>query len=325
VHQPTRWAVVFVGCVFLLVGVVGLLAAGSVAPAGFPYWAIICGAGVFALFGGVPLAWIARQIIAPVRLRHARLDVLPSVPYEPLVQEGAIVHGRLTHELIEDADGWQFCPRMGLRRADMIFLYGFGVPFSIVFAAIITWIVHHELQWAGWIGAAFLAITVTLVCGGSTFTLIGMLMRSGFRQLSSLRIPRDGDVEFDSPKLPDFEKTDLATGLKWAFLGGTEREQLKIPRDLIAAVQLCPWKHATKGEITWAVQGLLVLTSKEEGVHHRLPLLLTNDLAGAAQLMQRLATRLGVPYLFCADAAGWRAEAQRAKVRPPLKVGGAMN
>ena len=78
-------------------------------------------------------------------------------------------------------------------------------------------------------------------------------------------------------------------------------------------------------EATWAVQGLLVLASPAETVYHRLPLMLTANFAGAARLMERLAATLGVPYLYDADAAGWQAEARRAKDRPQLKVGGSQS
>ena len=56
-----------------------------------------------------------------------------------------------------------------------------------------------------------------------------------------------------------------------------------------------------------------------------MPLLLTNDFAGAARLMERVAATLGVPYLFSANADGWKAELQRAKVRPPLRAGGTIS
>jgi hypothetical protein len=46
----------------------------------------------------------------PAHVRHAAPGVLPNVPQEPVVCEGSFVHGRLTHELWEDARGWQFRP-----------------------------------------------------------------------------------------------------------------------------------------------------------------------------------------------------------------------
>jgi hypothetical protein len=57
----------------------------------------------------------------------------------------------------------------------------------------------------------------------------------------------------------------------------------------------------------------------------KLGVLLTNDFVGAARLMQRLAHTLHVPYLFFADATGWKAEAIRAKDRPPLRIGGSQS
>ncbi len=166
----------------------------------------------------------------------------------------------------------------------------------------------------------------TAVCGGSAFLLIGMLIRSGYRRLSVLTIPRGGnDIELESAEPPKLEKADLAEGLKWLFIGETKRQRLTIPRELIVAVQLCPWKFATTTERSWAAQGLLVLVSLDTVVYHRLPLLLTNDFVGAAQFMQGLARTLNVPYLFCADAAGWEAEEIRAKGRPPLRVGGSQS
>jgi hypothetical protein len=101
-----------------------------------------------------------------------------------------------------------------------------------------------------------------------------------------------------------------------------------IPRERVVAVQLCPWKYVVgdRGrETTWAVQGLLVRASSEEEAYERLPLLLTSDFLGAARLMERLADTLQVPYLFSADAVGWRAEDLRAQGRPPLQSGGMLS
>ena len=152
-------------------------------------------------------------------------------------------------------------------------------------------------------------------------------MRSGYRRLSKLTIPRDGsDLELESAATPNVEKTGLIEGLKWVFAGGTEKRRLPIPREMVVAVQLCPWKFAVvrsaDRSTTWGVQGLLVLASPESTEYHRLPLLLTGDFVGAARLMSALTRTMQVPYLFCADAAGWEAETMRATSRPPLHVGG---
>lgn len=154
-----------------------------------------------------------------------------------------------------------------------------------------------------------------------------MLMRAGYRRLSTLTIPGNGnDLELDSPIEPNPERIDLAEGLKWVFLAETKRQRLMIPRELLRAVQLCPWKYYVRGggegTATWAVQGLLVLGCPEEGVYQRLPIVLTSDFVGAARLVRRLADILQVPYLFCADAEGWKVEEIRAKKRPPLRCGG---
>ena len=70
----------------------------------------------------------------------------------------------------------------------------------------------------------------TAVCGGSAFLLIGLIIRSGYRRLSTLTIPRDGnDLELESAEAPKLEKADLADGLKWLFIGETKRQRLTIP------------------------------------------------------------------------------------------------
>jgi hypothetical protein len=43
---------------------------------------------------------------------------------------------------------------------------------------------------------------------------------------------------------------------------------------------------------------------------------------GAARLMHQLAAALRVPYLFSANAAGWRLEERLARHRPPITAGG---
>ena len=120
------------------------------------------------------------------------------------------------------------------------------------------------------------------------------------------------------------EEGDLVGGLKWLFLGhNLERHRVTILRDLVVAVQLCPWKYVagTSERVkAWAVQGLLILSSTEQGVYHRLPVLLTGDFVGAARLMQRLADALHVPYLFCCDAEGWRSEESLLEIARPYEL-----
>lgn len=152
------------------------------------------------------------------------------------------------------------------------------------------------------------------------------MLRAGFRRLSRLDIPCDrGDLELDLLQEPDAVRADLTEGLRWIFVGDTKRQRLTIPRDRVVAVQLCPWNFRTSDGTTSAVQGLLVLTPASDDRFHRLPLILTCDFARAARLMQQLAEALEVPLLFSADLAGWKAEAERAATRPPLRCGGSQS
>jgi hypothetical protein len=326
VYCPGLRATAVVGLVFALVGV-GFVTIGAEKIPGMPLWFLITFTAVFALFGGALLAGAVSRILSPVYVRHAAPDVLPNVSQGPVVQEGSLVHGRLTHELWEDTQGWQFRPAARLWRSDRGGVLGFGISFMVLFAGLGAWAFHSQLNGASWLVSAVLGAVVTAVCGGTAFAAIYFLQRASYRELSRLSIPRNGDdIELDSPEEPDWKKANLAEAVGWMFLGGTKRHRSTIPRELAVAVQLCPWKFALAGprgrDITRAVQGLLVLASPQEATHHRVPLLLTCDFVGAARLMQRLANILNVPYLFCADAEGWKAEEIRAKKRPPLQVGG---
>lgn len=269
------------------------------------------------------VAAFSRAYLFPVRIWHAAADVLPDVPSEPVIREGSVVHGRLTHELCEDSSGWQFRPCARLRRSNGRFLVGFGTPFLILFAAVLTWVLHSQVGFANWFIAALCAVTATLVCGGTATLLIGLTMRADYRRHCLLLIPcHRGDLELELSPEPNVENSDLHEGLKWVFLGDAVRQHATIPRDTLAAVQLCPWKlKIGRSEIASAVQGVLVLASADKK-YLRLPILLTSDFVGAARLMRRLADTLHVPFLFSADAAGWKEEAARAKTRPALRAGG---
>jgi hypothetical protein len=330
VYRPERWFVLSVGTLFLLAGAIAFLTIGGVGPPGLRFWVAMLFTGVFALMGGTLAASALGSFISPARVHHAALDVLPNVPKEPVLCEGSVVYGRLTHELSEDAQGWQFRPAGHLWRSVKGLLFGFGIPFLVLFSGLLTWIFHSQLKLGGWALSAACGIFVAAVCGGSAFLLLGMIMRTGYRRLSRLTIPGNGnDLELDSPEELSAEEADLTVALRWVFLGETNRHRLRIPRDLVVAVQLCPWKYVVGDRYsrltTWAVQGLLVLASSEEAAYHRLPILLTSDFVGAARLMERFAHTLQVPYLFCADAKGWRVEKLRAKGRPPLRIGGSLS
>lgn len=319
VHIPGRALMLLAGMLFAGVG------CGSffVRPqrGDFPVWIPLVFGGAFLGFGLVMLGWCLKRLLCPTRIRHATADVLPDVPTDPVPREFSVVHGKLTHELVEVGNGaWQFRPAERAWRHNRNFMLGFGVPFSIVFAAITTWSFHEKHDW---VIAAMLGIGATLLCGGTAFGLIFMIVRAGYRRLARLDIPSDqGDLELDMPQEPDAEQADMAKGVQWIFVGDTKRQRLTIPREQVAVVQLCPWNFRVGNSSTWAVQGLLVLSPTSDGRHLRVPLLLTSDFAGAARLLQRLAATLEVPFRFHADAAGWWVEDQRAKTRPPLRCGG---
>jgi hypothetical protein len=321
VYHPGRWLPFLGGALFLLVGCVGFWKIGDLAPPGIPVWIAKLGTAVFASLGGAALASVIGRMVSPGHVRHAIPDVLPNVPQEPLIREGAVVHGRLTHELREEAQGWQFRPAAGLWRNDQVFLLGFGIPFLVFFAGLLTWTFHHDLAPVSWPVAALCATTVSVLSGGSVILFLGMVLRTSYRRLSRLSIPHDGcDLELEFPEAPNPKRATL-----WGSLAEPNRQRRMIPRERVVAVQLCPWKYVVGDggrETTWAVQGLLVLASSEEATYERLPLLLTGDFLGAARLLARLADALQVPYLFSADAAGWEAEDLRAQGRPPLQSGG---
>jgi len=326
VYCPGKWIALTLGTFFTLVGVIGFFTIGDAVPPGLPVWIGKLCTIPFALLGGIVLVWALWRIFLPVSIRHAVLTEWPDVPMEPVAREGSVLHARVTHELAQEAGQWEFRPHQHLWRNDLRSLIAFGIVFLTAFAGLLTWIFHRELNNAGWAVSAICAIGGTVFCGVPAILLIGLLLRSGYRQLCRLSIPGNGDdLELDLPHTRESEKTDLAAGLRWTFVGETKRQCLAIPRELVSAVQLCPWHFVLQDGATDAVQGLLVLKRSPAGDYYRLPILLTSDVVGGARLLQRLATTLQVPYLFCADAAGWRAEGARAKTRPPLKHGGTLS
>lgn len=323
---PGLWLPFLVGSVFLAIGVGGLLGADDLAR-GDSIWILRVGAGIFALFGAIALTYAAGRVIFPVYVRHAAPGTLPGVPSEPILYEGLVAHGLLTHELAQTPQGWQYRPQQRLWRNDKRFLLGFGIPYLTIFSGLASWIIHQQMNGLGWPVSIVCGILITLLSGGVCLLLMGMITRASYHRLCWLNVPRNGgDLELDAPKEVDLQQTDLAAAFQWVFLGETNRYRLTIPRESIKAVQLCPWKYSvgkSGGDTTWSVQGLLVLQSSEEDAYYRFPLLLTSsDFAGAAELMQRLAMTLDIPYLFHADAAGWRAEEMAARQRQPIQVGG---
>ncbi len=323
VRPQAYWVLFIAAAVFLLGGGIGFFTVdGKVNPAAPVVMLALAG------FGGLALAVALVILLRPTDVRHAASSVLADVPHEPVVCEGMIVQGQVSYEVAEGAQGWEFRPGQHLWRDAKRGLFIATLPIFVGLGGIMTWVFHDQLELGGWLFSACCAIVATLVCGGAPVVLILMLLRAGYRRLGHLKIPRNGDdLDLDLPVEPGtLLAKDLSKALKWAFLGETDWQHLKIPRRLVAAVQLCPWKYVSgRGQsqtATWAVQGLLVLANPVDGEYQRLPLLLTSDCVRAAPLMQKLATALHVPYLFHADAEGWKAEAARAKSRQPQKVGG---
>lgn len=326
VYRPSDWLAYLVGLVFLIAGVVAFCLAGPVANKEFEVWILRIGGAIFAIPGSFLFVVTVKNAVWPTLVRHAAPEVLPEVPNEPLVVEGSIVYGGITHELVADDRGWQFRPCLSWQKTKRGILW-FVIPFMIAFAAMLSWVFHSQMKIANWPISILLGSMITLVCGGTTFGLIGMLVKASYLRLCKLTIPKgSGDLELDMPESINIQKIDLISELQRTFSGSTLSRHLEIPRETVTAVQLCPWKFVVSGpgqrSMTWAVQGLLVLSSADEPTFCRVPLLLTGEYAKAARTMQRLAEVLGVPYLFGADANGWKAENARAKSRPPLRTGG---
>jgi hypothetical protein len=309
VHRPTRLLMVFLGIPFLLTGTVAFVAFGGNAHAGMPRWLVMLLAGATTIIGAIPLVWGTITSIFPAYVRHAAFDVMPDVPTEPVTGGGSSIHGSAPHKLVEDAQGWQLRPVGRLLTFDQLFMLGFGIPFLALCATLTAWEIHGRFD-VSWLPAALLATTAVAVCGGPVIFLASAVVYSSYQFLCRLSIPHDeGDLLLDCPRDPDLGENDLMAGLKWKFVEEKDdRQQLTIPRQRVAAVQLCPWKYKSRSMVTWAVQGSVVMTSKNGGKYDRLPIVLTSDFVGAARLMQRVANVLQVPYLFCADKEGWQAE-----------------
>lgn len=229
------------------------------------------------------------------------------------------------HELVRHGHGWEFRPRYSRWRNAVVCLLGFTIPFMTIFAGILSLVFHENFRLGGWPVSILRGALATVASAGTAVAIMGMSLRASYGRLCRLNIPADtGHIEFDSPEETDPETMGFAACLKWAFQPPAKLRHRTIPRELVTAVQLCPWKlvmGSHEKTITWAVQGLLVLSSATDANYDRLPILLTNDCVGAAQLMRALASALDVPYLFGGDAAGWKAEELRAKTRPPLQMG----
>jgi len=329
VHFPHRWTVALILIVLFGIAAIGATALALAPPPNFPPGVAWVGAAVLAAFAaGLALSAVP-PLMRSVSIRHAAPELFPDIPQEPVLQEFSVAHGRLTYELIEGPSAWEFRPDPRRWSATKVFLFGFGIPFLIVFTGLLSWVFHSDFIRNSWPLAIVAATFVTAISGGTAFSLIGLIIRHWWQRLSRLTIPRSGDdLELDTAEIPDhssIQAPNLSLALKW-LLGESPRVRTRIATELVRGVQLCPWKltlgRAKHRSTYWVVQGLLVLQRFPEGPCCRVPILLTGDYVGAARLMQALGDLLNVPYLFSADAEGWHAEEQRARTRPPLQGGG---
>ena len=229
VDRPASWFAGSVGLLFLIIGIVGFFSAGALAADGVPDWIIKIGASAFAIFGSVPLVVVIKEKLSPASVIHAAPEVLPNVPDEPVILEGSIVYGRMTHELHADDRGWQLRPCLSWQKSKRAFL-GFAIPFMLLFAAVLSWIFHNQMKVANWPASIAAGALITLLVGGTTFALIGMAIKAGYSRLCTLAIPNDGeDLELDSPESPNRQESDITAGLRWIFLGSEQRHRLTIP------------------------------------------------------------------------------------------------
>jgi hypothetical protein len=323
IYQPGTWVLYVFAGGLAAIGVVFLVFGGPPLPERWVWVARVI-SGSFLVVGCSAIAYGICQNRWPKVTRHAERNLLPGLPNEPVLEEGTMVHRRLKHELIETERGWEFRPAERIWRNDQRFLIGFGVPFLIVFSGILTYSFHSGMK--NWLLACLTAIFVTLLCGGTALGIMGLILHSAFRRLAKLSIPKDSqDLELDVADPSVHHADNTIAGLNWSASKSRGRRQLAIPRDWIIAVQLCPWCYDQSDGGVQTVQGLLVLQSPRSKDYSRVPILLTSEFVSAAQIFRRLSDVLQVPYLFSADAAGWKAEVTRAKTRPPLKSGGSVS
>lgn len=327
VHFPGRWTVSLILITLLGIAAIGTTVLAQDPPADFPPGLAWGGAALLAAFAaGLALSAVP-PLMRSVSIRHAAPEVMPAIPQEPVLEEFSMAHGRLTHELVEGPSAWEFRPDPKLWRGTKVFLLGFGIPFLLFFVGLLSWIFHSDFVPNSWPLAIVAATFVTAICGGTTFSIVSLVILRSWHRLCRLTIPRSGDdLELDSAEPRSGGRApNLALAMK-RLLGDSPRSRTRIAAELVRAVQLCPWQltigQAHHHSTYRVVQGLLVLQRVPEGPCCRVPILLTGDHEGAARLMQSLGDLLNVPYLFSATAEGWHAEEQRARTRPPLQSGG---
>jgi len=213
------------GALFLAFGLIALLSydrgASSISDRAY----VVALGGIFFLIGCV--VFTAAATTSAVYIRHAAAEVLANVPREPVLVEGANVHGRLTHELVETTDGWHFRPASRNWRNDRRFLLGFGVPFLLFAAGVLSWFLHRDGTARNWLLAILTGGFITVSIGGTVFWVMAAMLRWSYGRLPSLVIARGGEALAYEGPMPVEHNRDW---LKYGFAGNPERQQLSIPR-----------------------------------------------------------------------------------------------
>ncbi len=327
-YVPNPWLGFAAGCFFFLLGVIGTTQISSCPLRGAFLWAFAWGSVSCAAFGAFVVAVAIRRLFWPLRIRHALPAVLPGVPDEPVLFDGLMVHSHSKLKIVENAEGWDMQPARDRSISDRMILTVIGILAFTACAGTVSGILHDQLN-AKWPAAIAGGAIATLLFAIPMIVCLRILVRLSYRRLCRMSVSRRGDeISLELPEIPETTRKDLGAALRWAFSPEDKRTFVVVPRSSLRAAQLCPCLYATgtprSKEISPAVQGLLVFEGAAPGQYQRLPLLLTSDFDGAARLMQQIAARLGIPYLFSADEQSWQAEKRRAAVRAPLKVGGRM-
>jgi hypothetical protein len=322
VHHPASWLVLTAGLIFVGGGIfiyVGASRQFSPPWPGAVFAACFGGLGAIALLAGL------NSILLPKRIRHAPLSSLPGVPTGPVVCEYAAFSGWVRYELESTEGGWELRPSARQWREMRWLWIGFGIFCFLGGMAFLSRIFHDRGEF-GWPGAIVLATIAAYVIVGVTWGLIAEMTRAERRRMTTLTYcEARKELMLETPRFRSSKQDEPAFSGAWTVASEGKRQRLVIPRQLVAAVQLCPWKYRVSSHSeessSWAVQGVLVLKLQPHRGFERVPMLVTNDYVGAARLMQRAAERLDVPFLFCADADGWAAEDARADDRASRKTG----
>jgi hypothetical protein len=248
----------------------------------------------------------------PQSIRHAADGVLSDVPNEPLIQEGAYMHSKIRYELINNESNIIFRPIPGLAQSQKNAGNWFLLVFSIIFLPVFSCGLHlSPMQMPPLIAVTATVILMSLTIGPllAMFYFTTNLFTS---QFTTLIVPASGP----------FAELDVALPLS-APSFKTNRQTVSVPRDQIAALQLCPYSFPCGDGRYDGLQGLLVQKSPNSAGYQRYVLLNCSDKIACSKMMEQLAKYLRVPFLFGADAEGWKEEEKRVKNRPELSFKGA--